>query len=320
VPEVPISILIPVYNREKCIGECLRSASGQTLRNLDIVVSDNGSTDGTWSICLSMARQDPRIRLRRSDTNQGPVRNWKRCLDAARGQFGMLLFSDDALMPDFLERTAPFLDDPEVGFAFTAVKHGPDPARGSVLYEWGRRSGKISSREFLRDAMIHNGVLPCSPGATLFRIADLRRHLSTDIPSPSMNDFADHGAGPDLLLFLHIAARYPAIAHIAEPLAFFRDHQDSLSRERSGSLERAYAQARIWFGTEQSDPRWLNRAFGAYWMQQMKERCQWVEPRSLAGEFLMPGMRAPRYPSAFWHGVTGVGSPAIVRSLTVAVR
>jgi len=278
----------------------------QTWSDLDIVISDNCSTDQTWAICESVARWDGRIRLLRNDANLGPVRNWKQCVDAARGEFAMLLFSDDWLNPSFVERTAALLEDPEIAFVFTAVKHGAEPERGRVLYAWGGRSGKVSSRRYLRDAMVHNGVLPCSPGATLFRLADLRKHLVTDIPSPSVCGFAEHGAGPDLLLSLRTAAEYPAVAHIAEPLAYFRDHADSISHMHGKQLEKAYAQARIWFGAMQADPQWLNRAFGGYWAQQMKATRGWVNPKNLAAEFLSPEMPHPEYARALLHGLRRV--------------
>jgi glycosyltransferase involved in cell wall biosynthesis len=307
-PAPLISILIPVFNRERFIGECIHSAIDQTRRDLEVVVADNYSTDGTWAICESMARRDKRIRLFRNDANPGPVRNWQRCIDEARGHLGMLLFSDDSLRPQFLEKAAPFLDDPEVGFTFAAVQHGPEPGRGRILYAWGGRCGKVPSRRFLRDAMVHNGALPCSPGATLFRLADLRKHLAMEIPSSSMRGFADHGAGPDLLLLLRTAADYPAIAHLTEPLAHFRDHADSISRAHGELLDSAYAQARIWFGSTQSDPQWLDRAFGAYWVQRMKAARGWVNPNELAAKFLVPGMPRPHYPAAFWYGISrGLG-------------
>jgi hypothetical protein len=171
------------------------------------------------------------------------------------------------------------------------------------LYAWGGRTGKVSSRRFLRDAMIHNGALPVSPGAALFRLFDLRKHLAIEIPSPSVRGFADHGAGPDLLLFLRTAAEYPAVAHLPEPLAYFRDHAGSISRAGGDWLDSAYAQARIWFGAEQPDPQWLNRAFGGYWVQRMKAARRWVDPKELASGFLMPRMRRPNYLAAFWYGV-----------------
>ncbi len=298
-----ISVLIPVYNRETYIEECIRSALDQTWRNLEVVVADNRSTDGTLAICESMARGDARIRIVRNDVNLGPVRNWKRCLDEARGELGMLLFSDDSIMPRFLEKAAPFLDDPEVGFTFSAVTRGSQPHLRRVVYMWDGRAGKISSRRFLRDAMVHNGVLPCSPGATLFRLADLRKNLVIEIPSPSMRGFSGHGAGPDLLLFLQTAAAYPAVAHLAEPLAYFRDHAGSISRGNGQLLDGAYAQARLWFGSLQPDRQWLNRAFGAYWMQQMKAARAWIDPAKIEARFLTPGMSHPHYPAAFLYGI-----------------
>lgn len=306
-PAPRISVLIPVYNREGTIGECVHSAIDQTWRDLEVVISDNRSSDGTWAICESMAQRDARIRLVRNERNLGPVRNWKRCLDEARGELAILLFSDDSLRPQFLEKAAPYLDDPEVGLAFAAVTHGPAPERGRLLYTWGGREGKVSSRRFLCDAMVHNGALPCSPGATLFRLADLRKNLSTEIPSPSMRDFAGHGAGPDLLLLLRTAAQYAAVAHLSQPLAHFRDHAHSISREIGEDLLAGYyAQARLSFASGQSDPQWLNRAFGGYWLRRIKTARAWVGPEEIEAKFLMPGMRHPKYARAFWYGITNL--------------
>jgi glycosyltransferase involved in cell wall biosynthesis len=297
-----ISILIPVYNRERYIEECVRSAIGQTWPHLEVVVVDNQSADGTWAICQSLARQDIRIRLFRNDVNLGPVHNWRRCLDAARGHLGVLLFSDDTLRPRFLEETAPFLADPDIAFAFAAVNHGSRRERSRILYTWGGCDGTVSSQQYLRDAMYHNGALPCSPGATVFRLADLWKNLAAEIPSPSMRGFAEHGAGPDLLLSLRTAAAYPAVAHVARPLAFFRDHAEAISRGNRELLDSAYAQARIWFATAQCDAL-FNRAFGGYWVQQMKKARRWLNPGEIETRFLGPGMKRPNYAAALWHGV-----------------
>jgi len=193
---------------------------------------DNHSSDRTWEICQALARRDSRIRIFRNDSNIGPVRNWKRCIDEARGQLGKILFSDDLMMPSFLEKTVPFLDDPNVGLVMTAAD-----IEGRKEYVWGNRVGRFSRWICLRD-MMYNGRLPVSPGAALFRIGDLRRNLV---------DFGRDGIGPDLLLMLLTAASYPFIAHIAEPLAVFRDHPGSISRLKHAQLASGYAKARAWF-------------------------------------------------------------------------
>ena len=58
-----ISIIIPVYNMERYLGECLNSVIGQTLKNLDIILMDDGSTDRSGMICDEYAAKDPRVRV-----------------------------------------------------------------------------------------------------------------------------------------------------------------------------------------------------------------------------------------------------------------
>ncbi|HWE53415.1 MAG TPA: glycosyltransferase family 2 protein [Bryobacteraceae bacterium] len=228
-----ISILIPVHNRALFIGACVESALAQTYPDFEIVIVDNASTDSTWEICQSLSARDKRIRTFRNESNIGPVRNWKRCIDEARGETGKILFSDDLIAPSFLEKTVPFLDDPSVGLVLTAAN-----VDGRIEYLLSGRSGKLPRWTCLRH-MMFNGRLPVSPGAALFRMADLRRNLFVD--------FGHNGIGPDLLLLLLTAASRPFVAHVAEPLAIFHDHEGSISRQHKSQLTRGYASARLWF-------------------------------------------------------------------------
>lgn len=228
-----VSVLIPVYNRELYIEDCVQSALAQTWSDLEVVIVDNCSTDRTWEICQALVQRDSRIRVFRNDSNIGPVRNWKRCIDEARGDFGKILFSDDLIAPTFLERTMPFLEDPAVSLVVTAAN-----IDGKTEYHWGGRGGKFSRWLYLRDMMV-NGKLPVSPGAALFRMRDLRSNL--------LVDFSRDGIGPDLLLLLLTAVSCPSVAHVPEPLAIFHDHPGSISRQQKPQLARGYARARIWF-------------------------------------------------------------------------
>ena len=124
----------------------------------------------------------------------------------------------------------PFLLDPEVGLVTTAAD-----VSGRIEYVW--RAGKSPSRRYLWD-MMFNGRLPVSPGAALLRMKDLRRNLI---------DFGQHGIGPDLLLLMLTARDYRQVAHVAEPLAYFRDHPDSISHQKQAQLGHGYAWARVRF-------------------------------------------------------------------------
>jgi glycosyl transferase family 2 len=99
-----VSIGIPTYNRADRLRRAVASALGQTHARLEIVISDNGSTDGTPEVCREIAAADPRVRVLRHPENRGPIANFNAVIDALGGEFAMLLADDDWLDPDYVER------------------------------------------------------------------------------------------------------------------------------------------------------------------------------------------------------------------------
>lgn len=276
LPHTPlISILIPVYNRENLVVPCIQSALEQTVTNIEIVIVDNASTDGTLNVCQELAARDRRVRVFCNDSNLGPVRNWLRCIEEARGVYGKILFSDDLMAPDYLEKTLSFLDHDDVGFVFSSAVVGPTPFQGNICYQFTRQTGVFPSSRFISMALF-NGDLPLSPGGALFRMQDLRENLLLDIPSPTVKDFYMHGAGPDLLLYLVTAAKYAKVAYIHEPLSYFRAHEGSItvSKEKA-NLTQCYRQARLWFAEQYLADHWLKRLYAYEWKRECKERGKW---------------------------------------------
>lgn len=97
-----VSIIIPVYNREKYIEECIRSVWASTYKNYEIILIDDGSTDNTLAICRALAEQDPAIRiLKGSHSGVSAARNLG--LDVAKGDYVFFLDSDDMIHPQLLE-------------------------------------------------------------------------------------------------------------------------------------------------------------------------------------------------------------------------
>ncbi len=91
------TIAIPVYNRAQLVRAAIESALAQDMADLEILVIDNASTDGTWDTLQSY--HDPRLRLVRNDTNVGLFGNLNRCLELAQGDYICILCSDDRLLP-----------------------------------------------------------------------------------------------------------------------------------------------------------------------------------------------------------------------------
>jgi glycosyltransferase involved in cell wall biosynthesis len=82
-----VSIGLPVYNGERFLVQALDSLLGQTLADLELIISDNASTDRTAEICKDYAARDARIRYIRQESNRGAIWNFNFVAQQARGQY-----------------------------------------------------------------------------------------------------------------------------------------------------------------------------------------------------------------------------------------
>jgi abequosyltransferase len=96
---VRLSICIPTYNRARFIGEALESIVAQATDDVEIVISDNASTDGTGEIVAAFAARFPRIRYACWNANVGFDRNVMRVVELATGGYCWFLGSDDRIEP-----------------------------------------------------------------------------------------------------------------------------------------------------------------------------------------------------------------------------
>ena len=97
-----VSVVIPVYNTEAYVEQTLRSIMGQTLRDIELIVINDGSTDGSLSALELIATGDRRIRLY-TQPNKGLSETRNAGIDRARGEFIYFMDSDDLLEKDALE-------------------------------------------------------------------------------------------------------------------------------------------------------------------------------------------------------------------------
>ncbi|MEZ5848448.1 MAG: glycosyltransferase family 2 protein [Geminicoccaceae bacterium] len=97
-----VTIGIPVFNGAAYLEDAIRSAMNQTFTDLEIVVSDNASTDSTPAILERLAGEDRRIRVFRNETNLGAAPNYNRCHEEARGVYFKWLAHDDRMKPGYL--------------------------------------------------------------------------------------------------------------------------------------------------------------------------------------------------------------------------
>ncbi len=99
-----VSIGVPVCNGERYLEQALESLRAQTFRDIEIIICDNASTDGTERICRRHARCDGRVRYIRHDTNIGAGPNFNRAFMVSSGTYFKWAAHDDYCAPAFVER------------------------------------------------------------------------------------------------------------------------------------------------------------------------------------------------------------------------
>lgn len=105
-----VSVIIPVYNVEKYLRECLDSVVNQTFKDIEIILVDDKSTDSSFAICQEYKQQDSRIKILQNEKNlnAGPCRN--KGLVNATGEYVYFMDSDDFLALDAFEKAVEILD------------------------------------------------------------------------------------------------------------------------------------------------------------------------------------------------------------------
>jgi succinoglycan biosynthesis protein ExoO len=98
------TIVVPTYCAEATLGRALRSALDQTLRDIEIIVVDDASTDGSWGLINAVVTEDSRVVAMRNDKNSGKPVGMNRAIALARGRWLAVLDADDWYHPERLAR------------------------------------------------------------------------------------------------------------------------------------------------------------------------------------------------------------------------
>jgi glycosyltransferase involved in cell wall biosynthesis len=227
-----VSIVIPTYNGGPYIEQAMRSALAQTLRDLEIVVVDDASSDDTLDRVARLA--DGRVRVQTADTNAGAGVNWNRALRAARGRYVKLLCQDDVLAPTCVERQVEaFESHLGAGATLCSVRRVIIDERGRPMTQRGfpRHTRAVVPGPRAARRLIRSGGNPVGePSAVLFRKEDALRVGLFDEAAQYVIDID---------LWLRLLAEGSLLV-IPEPLAAFRISTSSWSAALSGEQSRQY--------------------------------------------------------------------------------
>ncbi|MBQ2724515.1 MAG: glycosyltransferase family 2 protein [Clostridia bacterium] len=156
------SILVPVYNVEAYVEECIQSVLNQSCRDFELVLVDDGSTDDSGIICDRYAQQKPeQIRVIHKE-NQGLISARRVGIAEARGEFCVFLDSDDFAEENLLEVIAGYLEkDPQTDvllYSFRYCRDGRKAERYPVFKEDGYVWDDSGKKELYEALILTNGI------------------------------------------------------------------------------------------------------------------------------------------------------------------
>ena len=123
---VEISVLIPSYNVEKYIRECLDSIANQTFEDMEIICIDDGSTDSILDILNKYALKDSRIRVYENNANKGVAYTRNYLLSLAKGQYVSFIDADDYLELDASEKLHNLAEEKSLEMLMFKIRHFND--------------------------------------------------------------------------------------------------------------------------------------------------------------------------------------------------
>lgn len=139
-----ITIAIPVYNGADTVAATIESALAQDHPGVQVVLSDNASTDGTEEICRHFARADERVAYHRHPTNVGLLNNFRSAARAGTATYLRWLGDDDSLAPDYVSRVlGVFAEDGRRVLVTTQIAY--TDAAGTQTLDTGYDASPLSS-------------------------------------------------------------------------------------------------------------------------------------------------------------------------------
>jgi glycosyltransferase involved in cell wall biosynthesis len=223
--EPVFSVVIAAHNAARTLPSTVRSVLAQTRPDFEIIVIDDGSTDGTHEALRSIS--DDRIAYVRQ-TNQGPAAARNAGVERSVGEYVSLLDSDDLWLPDYLETMGAALDaDASAGLAFTDAWRLNDVTRRvrrrSAMRNYQPPERPPRERDALLLALLERNFV--------FTSATMRRRVLDDV-----GGFKKFTRSEDYELWLRIAASGSSFVNAGKVLAVYRDRPGSRMHDRAAML------------------------------------------------------------------------------------
>lgn len=219
-----VSVIIPAYNTEGYIGKCLKSVQTQTYENLEIIVIDDGSTDGTGEICRRFAETDRRFRVLHKE-NSGVSDSRNLGLEQAKGKYLVFVDSDDHVKPDYVHTLLSEAEGEDVQLVcgeFSFEEDGREVKHDSILGEGERML-------LTRDEAI--GLLPNKGSFQGYICSKL--FLSEVIQRERLRFDRNVKVWEDMLFCLEYLTRIQKVSYVGRPIyAYVQRSGSAMADER----------------------------------------------------------------------------------------
>lgn len=147
-----VSVITPVYNAEKLVGETIQSVLNQTYQNWEMLLVDDCSKDNSKEVIETFSKTDARIRYIKLEVNSGAAVARNIAIKKANGRYIAFLDSDDLWKRDKLEKQIAFMKNNNIGFSFTSYEVMKED--GTLINRYIKAPKKISYNAYLRNTII----------------------------------------------------------------------------------------------------------------------------------------------------------------------
>ena len=267
-----ISVVIPVYNSEKYLAQCVRSVLGQTYGRLELLLVDDGSADGSGELCDSLARGDGRIRVLHQE-NMGVSAARNRGLREARGELIGFVDSDDAVHPELYSALWEAMRETGADVVSAEILRSTDPEAFP-----GRAGGK--PRVYDRDAYLKKFLKIGSQEIVYYVYNKLyRREVIPDGVFPE-----GIAIGEDTAALFRILTRVSSVAALPDVLYGYRQQ----SGVTAGFSEKYFRLTDVWDGICAEADRVLPEYSG--WCRTNRQRISFtiLSELAISGEYRNP--------------------------------
>jgi glycosyltransferase involved in cell wall biosynthesis len=227
-----VSVIVPCHNYGRFLRQCVGSALSQEGVEVDVLVIDDASTDGSERVARELGRADPRVRVLCHERNRGHIATYNEGLERARGDYLLLLSADDYLTPGSLSRAAGLMDEhANVGLVYgRALPLEPDSA-AEVSTSTRRRI--VPGRAWIAERCRHMDNVVPTPTAV----------VRTELQHAMGGYRPDSPYAGDLEMWLRLAA-YADVGELHSDQAIYRQHGANMSVEWFSALKVTFEHSR----------------------------------------------------------------------------